>query len=78
MAWWSSSTTRASGCDTQRPCAVASVAAQVDIGIPERGLLEVPQDLKGEFRCGDSVQGMRVEDGSLRKAIIWNEEVCDM
>lgn len=38
----------------------------VDIGIPERGLLEVPPDLKGEFRCGDSVQGMRVEDWRLR------------
>lgn len=34
----------------------------VDIGGPERGLLEVPPELKSEFRRGDGVQGMRVEE----------------
>eukprot|EP00913_Durusdinium_trenchii_P012895 g12109.t1 len=39
----------------------------VDFDGPERGLLEVPPELKGEFRRGDSVQGMRIEDGRGRK-----------
>lgn len=34
----------------------------VDIGGPERALLEVPPELKSEFRRGDGVQGMRVEE----------------
>lgn len=34
----------------------------VDFDGPERGLLEVPPELKGEFRRGDSVQGMRIEE----------------
>lgn len=29
--------------------------------------LQVPPELKGEFRRGDSVQGMRIEDGRGRK-----------
>eukprot|EP00439_Symbiodinium_sp_Y106_P064190 s915_g10.t1 len=34
----------------------------VNIGGGKKGLLEVPAELKGEFRRGDSVQGMRVEE----------------
>ncbi|CAJ1338758.1 unnamed protein product [Effrenium voratum] len=42
--------------------AINAKGVWVDIGGPQRGLLEVSAELKSEFQRGDSVQGMRVEE----------------
>ncbi|CAE7615312.1 ABCB27 [Symbiodinium natans] len=41
---------------------INSKGVWVSIGGKKKAILEVPADLKGEFRRGDTVQGMRVEE----------------